>query len=93
MVESFAPHVGSEEPLSNLGMTERRAALLLLTLGLAGKKSRFRITIGCAFAVFGTYDGIPLQSRGSSVEHEDRFDSIEEKFAYTAQEAQNMCVD
>jgi hypothetical protein len=77
MVESFAPHVGSEEPLCNLGMAEGRAALLPFALGLVGKESRFRTTIACAFIFFRTYDGVPLQNRGSSVEHEDRLDSVE----------------
>jgi hypothetical protein len=36
MVESFAPHVGGEKPLGDLGMTESRTALLPLVLSLQG---------------------------------------------------------
>ena len=93
MVESFAPHVSSEEPLSNFGMTESRAALLPFTLGLRRKKGIFREIIARDLAFFRTYDGIPLQRRGPTIEHEDRLNSIEKEFAYTAQETQNMCVD
>src|SRR6266700_2967047 len=93
MVESFTPHLSGEEPLYNFSMTESCAALLPLALGLARKKGMFRTTATCGFAFFRTYDGVPLQSRGSPVEHEDRFDSIEKEFAYPAQETQNMCVD
>jgi len=93
MVESFTPHLSGEEPLYNFSMTESCAALLPFALGLARKKGMFRTTATCGFAFFRTYDGVPLQSRGSPVEHEDRFDSIEKEFAYSAQETQNMCVD
>jgi hypothetical protein len=93
MIESFTPHLSSEEPLYDFGMTESRTALLPSALGLARKKGIFRTTIACGFAFFRTYDGVPLQSRGSTVEHEDRFDSIEKEFGYSAQETQNMCVD
>lgn len=36
MVEGFAPQVGGKEPLSHLGMTESRTALLPLALSLQG---------------------------------------------------------
>ena len=36
MVESFAPHVGGEKPLGDLGMTESRTAPLPLALSLQG---------------------------------------------------------
>ena len=74
MIESFAPHVGGEEPLSNLGMTEGRAALLPFALSLAGKAD---LEQPSRSAFLRTYDGVPLQNRGASVEHEDRFDAIE----------------
>jgi len=93
MIEGFTPHLSSEEPLYNFSMTESRAAFLPFALGLARKKGMFRTSTACGFAFFRTYDCVPLQSRGSAVEHEDRFDSIEKEFAYSAQETQNMCVD
>jgi hypothetical protein len=40
-----------------------------------------------------THDSIPLQRRGTSVEHKDRLDPIEEEFTDSAEEAQNVCVD
>ena len=36
MVEGFAPQAGGKKPLSDLGMTESRTALLPLALGLQG---------------------------------------------------------
>ena len=93
MVESFTPHLSSEEPLYYFSMTDSRTALLPFALGLARKKDMFKTTIACGFTLFRTYDGVPFQSGGSTVEHEDRFDSIEKKLAYSAQETQDMCVD
>lgn len=40
-----------------------------------------------------THDSIPLQHRGTSVEHKDRLDPIEEEFTDSAKEAQNVCVN
>jgi hypothetical protein len=93
MVEGFAPHVGSEEPLCNLGMAQGSAALLLFAFGLRGTEGRFRTTFVRLYSLFRTYDGIPLQHRGTSVKYEDWLDSIEEEFAYPAEEAQNVCID
>jgi hypothetical protein len=53
MVESFTPHLSSEEPFYNFGMTESRAALLPFALSLARKKVMFRTTIACGFASLG----------------------------------------
>jgi hypothetical protein len=40
-----------------------------------------------------THDSVPLQRRGTSVEHEDGLDPVEEKFTDSAKEAQNVRVD
>jgi hypothetical protein len=40
MVEGFAPHVGGEEPLRDLGMTECCAALLPLAFSLQYRSTR-----------------------------------------------------
>lgn len=40
MVEGFAPHLGGEEPLRNLGMTERCTALLPLAFSLQYRSAR-----------------------------------------------------
>jgi hypothetical protein len=87
MVESFAPHVSSEEPLCDLSVTECCTALLLFALGLAGKeKPGLEQPPRHAFTFFRTYNSVVLQNRGPTVEHEDRLDSIEKEFAYSAQE-------
>jgi len=99
MVEGFAPHVGGEEPLRNLGMTECCAALLPLAFSLQGStrkdgKQKLKTTAVRAHALFKmTYDGISLQRRGTSVEHEDGLDPIEEEFADPTEEAQDVCID
>ncbi|SRR5712671_811531 len=56
-------------------------------------EDKVRTTIACACASFRTHDGIPLQCRGTSVEHEDRLDSVEEEFGDPTEEAQNVRVD
>jgi len=96
MVEGFAPHVGGKKPLSDFGMTESRTALLLLALGLQGSREGQRQndrSRACTLSSEGTHDGIPLQRRGTSVEHKDRLDPVEEEFTDSAKEAQYVCVD
>jgi hypothetical protein len=58
------------------------------------EKQRLETTIGVRLrSIQGTHDGIPLQRRSTSVEHEDGLDPVEEEFADPTEEAQDVCVN
>ena len=73
MSDGFAPHMGSKELFSDLGVTVRRASLFPFSLGLNYIVRGFDVIE----QVPSTHDGHSLQRWCSAVEDKDRFDTIE----------------